>query len=62
VLERAHASAAARGHGPMPATDDAALVEALGEPVALVRGSSRNIKVTTAEDFILAELLADQPV
>jgi 2-C-methyl-D-erythritol 4-phosphate cytidylyltransferase len=62
VLERAHASAPAHGRGPAFATDDAALVEALGEPVALVRDSTRNIKVTTADDFILAELLADQPV
>jgi 2-C-methyl-D-erythritol 4-phosphate cytidylyltransferase len=61
VLERAHASASTRGQE-AAATDDAALVEALGEPVALVRDSARNIKVTTTDDFALAELLADRPV
>jgi 2-C-methyl-D-erythritol 4-phosphate cytidylyltransferase len=39
------------------ATDDAALVELLGAPVRLVMGSSRNLKVTTAEDLALAEAL-----
>jgi 2-C-methyl-D-erythritol 4-phosphate cytidylyltransferase len=39
------------------ATDDAALVERLHEPVRLVQGSARNIKVTTLEDFELAEAL-----
>ena len=39
-------------------TDDAGLVEALGEPVRLVRSSVRNIKLTTQEDWAMAELLA----
>jgi 2-C-methyl-D-erythritol 4-phosphate cytidylyltransferase len=39
------------------ATDDAALIELLGEPVKLVMGSRRNIKVTLAEDLALAEAL-----
>jgi 2-C-methyl-D-erythritol 4-phosphate cytidylyltransferase len=52
VLERAHAIA----HP--DATDDAALVEALGIPVRLVPDSSRNLKITTPEDLALAELLA----
>jgi 2-C-methyl-D-erythritol 4-phosphate cytidylyltransferase len=55
VLEEAHARAARTGHR---ATDDAALVEAMGVPVRLVPDSSRNIKVTTPEDLALAELLA----
>jgi len=33
-------------------------VEALGFPVRLVPDSSRNLKVTAAEDLALAELLA----
>ena len=41
------------------ATDDAALVEALGIPCRLVPDSSNNIKVTTAKDLALAELLAE---
>ncbi len=40
------------------ATDDAALCERLGHPVRVVAGSARNIKITTAEDFALAEALA----
>ena len=33
------------------ATDDAALVEAIGHPVTVVPGDLRNIKVTTADDL-----------
>jgi len=55
VLEEAHARAASTGHR---ATDDAALVEAMGVPVRLVPDSCRNLKVTTPEDLALAELLA----
>lgn len=36
-------------------TDDAAMVEALGEPVRLFDGDRRNLKVTTAEDLRLVE-------
>jgi 2-C-methyl-D-erythritol 4-phosphate cytidylyltransferase len=41
-----------------PATDDAALCERLGYPVRIVAGSVRNLKLTTAEDFAIAEALA----
>ena len=37
------------------ATDDAAMVETLGHPVKMFQGSYQNIKVTTAEDLIIAE-------
>lgn len=40
------------------ATDDAALCERLGLPVALVPGSERALKITGPEDFARAELLA----
>ncbi len=41
------------------ATDDAMMVERMGIKVKMVRGSYRNIKVTTPEDIILAcQLLA----
>ncbi len=45
--------------GEMPVvTDDAGIVEfALGQQVYLLPGSSRNIKITTPEDLLLAELL-----
>jgi 2-C-methyl-D-erythritol 4-phosphate cytidylyltransferase len=36
-------------------TDDSLLVERLGERVVFVEGSPRNIKITTAEDLIIAE-------
>ncbi len=55
ILEAAHAHAAHIGHR---ATDDAALIEAMGVTVRLVPDSSRNIKVTTPEDLALAEMLA----
>ncbi|HET7225749.1 MAG TPA: 2-C-methyl-D-erythritol 4-phosphate cytidylyltransferase [Candidatus Eisenbacteria bacterium] len=48
-FEAAHAQAV--GH----ATDDAALVEALGHPVALVDGDPVNFKITAARDLALAE-------
>jgi 2-C-methyl-D-erythritol 4-phosphate cytidylyltransferase len=55
ILEEAHARAARSGRR---ATDDAALVEAMGVTVRLVPDSSNNIKVTAPEDLFLAELLA----
>lgn len=44
-----------RGKG--AATDDAALVEALGYKVKVYMGSHENIKVTTQEDLALAEVI-----
>lgn len=40
--------------GSEPATDDAQLVERLGEKVAIVPGSALNIKITTKDDLRLA--------
>lgn len=54
LLERAYAAAG----DDLEATDDAALVEALGARVLLVEGRTTNIKVTTPDDFLLAEALA----
>lgn len=42
-------------------TDEASVVEALGEKVHLVEGAARNIKITRPEDLIIAELLMQQP-
>jgi len=42
----------------LDATDDAGLVEAVGGRVVLVPGRTTNIKVTTPDDFVLAEALA----
>jgi 2-C-methyl-D-erythritol 4-phosphate cytidylyltransferase len=38
-------------------TDDAALIELLGEPVKLVLGSTRNLKISQPEDLALARAL-----
>ncbi len=42
----------------VPVTDDSSLVEKLGHPVRIVKGSISNIKITTPEDLILAEAIA----
>jgi 2-C-methyl-D-erythritol 4-phosphate cytidylyltransferase / 2-C-methyl-D-erythritol 2,4-cyclodiphosphate synthase len=54
ILE-AHRRAA--GEGREDFTDDASLAEWAGIEVALVRGSSRNMKITHAEDLAMAEKL-----
>lgn len=56
MLETAHQRA--RSDGTAAATDDATLCERLGHPVRVVAGSPWNIKITTAEDFALADALA----
>ncbi|MDT8902729.1 2-C-methyl-D-erythritol 4-phosphate cytidylyltransferase [Anaeroselena agilis] len=54
LLREAYALAAAAG---VVATDDAALVERLGQKVRIVPGSYRNIKITTPEDMVMAQAL-----
>jgi 2-C-methyl-D-erythritol 4-phosphate cytidylyltransferase / 2-C-methyl-D-erythritol 2,4-cyclodiphosphate synthase len=49
--------AVALGRQGVEATDEAALAEQAGHPVRLVDGSARNMKVTTAEDLVIAEAL-----
>jgi 2-C-methyl-D-erythritol 4-phosphate cytidylyltransferase len=51
LLERAHREVTA------DVTDDAAMVEALGEPVRIFEGERRNLKVTVAEDIEVARAL-----
>ncbi len=53
LLRRAHAEAASDD-----ATDDAALVERLGEWVQIVEGDPSNMKVTAATDLALVRALA----
>ena len=43
--------------GQQPATDDAQLVERLGQKVTLVPGSPMNVKITTKEDLRIAAML-----
>lgn len=52
LLEEAHARALQNG---VRATDDAQLVEQLGHRVAIVEGSTDNIKVTRPEDLAMGE-------
>jgi 2-C-methyl-D-erythritol 4-phosphate cytidylyltransferase len=54
LIQRAFAGAAADG---FIGTDEASLVERLGESVWVVMGSARNIKITTPADLELAEFL-----
>lgn len=51
LLERAYAASGAT------ATDEAALVEALGHEVVVVPDSPRNIKVTTPDDFAMVDMI-----
>ena len=54
ILEKAFEKAIDDG---FYATDDAALVERLGEKVTIVEGSYENIKITTPEDLVLGEAI-----
>lgn len=53
-LEEAHRRAAADG---VVATDDVALVQRVGHDVSLVTGHRRNFKITTPDDWSLAQHL-----
>jgi 2-C-methyl-D-erythritol 4-phosphate cytidylyltransferase len=55
VLRRAFENADLDG----PATDECYLVEKLAHPIAIVEGSSRNIKITHPEDMIFAKVLLE---
>ncbi|WP_337170622.1 2-C-methyl-D-erythritol 4-phosphate cytidylyltransferase [Gemmatimonas aurantiaca] len=55
LLEEAHIAAQRDRVG---ATDDAALLERLGHPVVVVRGSERGMKITEEADFARAEALS----
>lgn len=58
LLERAHRAAAGdAGDESAAASDDAGLVERLGEQVWVVAGDERAAKITTARDLAVAELL-----
>lgn len=55
MLEAAHIAARRVGIG---ATDDAALLERLGQTVVVVQGSERGLKITTEADFARADALS----
>ena len=52
LLRRAYEHARADGFS---GTDEASLIEHLGEDVHVMLGSSRNLKITRPEDLALAE-------
>ncbi len=54
LIIKAHENAL---NGAITATDDADLVERIGEPVAVIESSPLNFKITTAEDLNLAEMI-----
>lgn len=54
AIRAAHARTSAE---PTEFTDDAAIAEWAGLPVALTKGETRNIKITHPEDFVRAERL-----
>lgn len=54
LLQAAHAMASKNG---WLVTDDASAVEYTGENVAVIEGSYTNIKLTTKEDFMIAEAI-----
>lgn len=58
LLVRAHSAGAERaGAESTAATDDSALVEALGEEVWIVDGDPHALKITTEQDMALAQVL-----
>lgn len=58
LLKQAFDEAAADG---FTGTDEASLIERSGHPVAVVMGSTRNIKITTPADLDLAEFYLTHP-
>lgn len=57
IIKYAHKIASEEG---FCGTDDAVLVERLGHRLKLVMGSYFNIKITTQEDLVIAEAIAEQ--
>jgi 2-C-methyl-D-erythritol 4-phosphate cytidylyltransferase len=58
LIRNAHAKALQKNYC---GTDDASLIEWLGNPVAMIEGNYRNIKITTPEDLVLARAFLDTP-
>jgi len=58
LIKKAHEKAIRDGYR---GTDDASLVERLGEPVKIICGSRTNIKITNPEDLEIAKSLITPP-
>lgn len=56
IIVKAHMTAKSEN---FIATDDAMLIENLGQQVRIVEGEYENIKITTPEDLIMAEAILD---
>ncbi|MFA7237477.1 MAG: 2-C-methyl-D-erythritol 4-phosphate cytidylyltransferase [Phycisphaeraceae bacterium] len=54
LMQRAYDQLAAGGMGGAGITDDAGLIERLGEPVHIIEGDAMNVKITTREDLKFA--------
>jgi len=52
LLRRAYATVDLSG-----TTDDASVIERLGEPVLVVEGDPRNLKITSPDDLVLARAI-----
>jgi 2-C-methyl-D-erythritol 4-phosphate cytidylyltransferase len=59
VLKRAYNQLDELEASGIEVTDDSMLVERLGVEITVVAGSARNIKITNAEDLVLAEALLE---
>ena len=57
LIRKAHDRAIVEGY---TGTDDAILVERIGNPVKIITGSKTNIKITTREDLAMAASLLQQ--
>ena len=57
ILKRAYEALAECEAAGLEVTDESFLVERLGVEIVAVEGSARNIKITKAEDLLLAEVL-----
>lgn len=58
ILEQAYKQAYDEGY---QGTDDCSLVEKCGYKVKIVQGDYTNIKITTPEDLLFAEILQEEP-
>lgn len=59
VFRRELLNEAYQRFGDEPATDEAQLVQRTGQRIRVVTGSPMNLKITTADDFRMAEALVD---
>ena len=57
VIQKAYDNAYSVGYY---GTDDASLVERIGVPVKVIHGSYDNIKITTKDDIVMAEILVQK--